>query len=381
MLIRQLFIVFAALTPLPGNAHVKWFSKMANCVTSPLTPLDTMYSPLFIGVGFAALAAMLIVTRIDWRISHGNGIATRHATRLERHITEYVSPLVRFGLAAYFVLIATFFRDSPIILTPDLKTSAAWVPIVQILIAIIVMSRRTSGVAALFIVVLYAYAVNCYGWFHMFDYQYFLGIAAYLVVDCLYGQSKKTLALTILRLSIGISFLWVGVEKWAYPSWTHELLQQDLKGILMGFNPGFVVMGAGYVEFCLAFLLIFGRLSSQVAPAVLLLLMLSAIPVVGVVDAIGHLPILIVLMILATTRNRIGHFPPGITWSESNPVISFMIGVPGFVGLYYFTHELAYGGLQNTDLATWLAAALFVVLLGYRFQRTARRILQHAQVA
>jgi uncharacterized membrane protein YphA (DoxX/SURF4 family) len=378
MLIRSLLVALAALTPLPGKAHVKWFSKMANCVSAPLTPLDAMYCPLFIGIGCAALVAMLAVILIDAR---ADGSAARHAARVESHITAYVSPLVRFGLAAYFILIATFFRASPIILTPDLKTDAAWVPIVQVLIAAIVMSRRTSWLAALCMAALYAYAVICYGWFHMLDYQYFLGIAAFLVVDCLYGQSKLVLGLTILRISVGVSFLWVGVEKWVYPGWTYELLQQDLKGILMGLDPGFVVMGAGYVEFCLAFLLICGRLSSQVAPAVLLLLMVSAIPLVGAVDAIGHLPIIIVLLILSATRNRIGYFPSGTTWSGSGSVVSFMISVPGFVGAYYVSHELAYNGLQNMDWVTRLTAALLIALLGYRIQMRARKIFRHAQIA
>lgn len=381
MLMRSLVFVFAAMTPLLGDAHVKWFSKMANCVTSPNTPLDSMYSALFIGLGFAALAVMLVVILIDWRISHANGIAARHAARVERHVTEYVSLLLRFGLAAYFVLIATFFHHSPIILTPELKTGAAWVPIIQMLIAIMAMSRRTSGIASLGLVLLYAYAVISYGWFHMLDYQYFIGIAAFLAIDSLYGQLKGVLGLTILRVAVGISFLWVGVEKWMYPDWTYELLQQDLRGILMGFSPRFVVMVAGYVEFCLAFILIFGRLSSQVAPAVLLLLMVSAIPMVGMVDAIGHLPILIVLLILVATHNRIGYFPrTGNPWHESGPVISFMISVPGFIGAYYLSHELAYSGLHHTDWSANLTAMLLMAPLWYRIRMTARKIFQHEDI-
>jgi uncharacterized membrane protein YphA (DoxX/SURF4 family) len=379
MLMRSLVFVFAAMMPLIGDAHVKWFSKMANCVTSPSTPLDSMYSALFIGLGFAALAVMLVVTLIDWKISHPNGAVAYHAARVECHVTEHVSPLLRFGLAAYLVLIATYFYQSPIILTPDLKTGAAWVPIMQLLIAIMAMSRRTSWLASLGIVFLYAFAVISYGWFHLLDYQYFIGIAVFLAIDSHYGQAQGRLGLSILRVAVGISFLWVGVEKWMYPDWTYELLQQDLRGILMGFSPRFVVMVAGYVEFCLAFILIFGRLSSQVAPAVLLLLMVSAIPMVGMVDAIGHLPILIVLLLLTATRNRIGYFPrPGNPWHESGPVISFMVSVPGFIGAYYLSHELNYSGLHPTNWGASLTAVLLVATLVYRIRMTARKIFQHA---
>lgn len=382
MLMRSLVFILAAMTPLIGHAHVKWFSKMANCVSSPNTPLDSMYSALFIGLGCAALAMMLLVILIDWWISQPNGIVTRHAARVEHHVTGYVSPLLRFGLAAYFILIATFFRDSPIILTPELKTGAAWVPILQVLIAVMVLSRRRAGIASLGMVVLYVYAVISYGWFHMLDYLYFVGIAVFLVIDSRYAQAKGWLGLSILRVAVGISFLWVGVEKWMYPDWTYELLQQDLRGILMGFSPRFVVMVAGYVEFCLAFILLFGRRSSQVAPVVLLLFMVSAIPMVGMVDAIGHLPILIVLLILAATRNRIGYFPmPRSPWHESGPVISFIVSVPGFIGAYYLSHELAYHGLHPTNWSESLVAALLMVLLGCRIWMTARKIFQHAGIA
>jgi hypothetical protein len=357
-----------------AHAHVKWFSLMANCANTPVTTLEVFSSPLFAGLAIAASAIMFAVVAIDRRLSRDGGPALRCAARLDDEATPLIAPLLRIGVAVYFLSIVIYFHGSPIILTVELKTDAAWVPALQLAIAAAVLVRRGGLLAAAGIVFLFAYSVRRYGAFHMLDYPFFLGLAAFLSIDAVCGRRKQPQGLGILRLTVGVSLLWCGVEKWLYPGWTYELLVSDLRVLLeTGLSPALIVMGAGFVEFCLAFILIFGRLASQIAAAVLVLVMTAAIPVVGVIDLIGHLPILLTLVILAGTRNPIGRgMPePAKRWSSLDPDVSFVVSVPGFVGAYYLMHEAAYGALGRLGWLEALVAGALLALLTLQIVRTA----------
>ncbi|HEX6829428.1 MAG TPA: hypothetical protein VF104_10675 [Burkholderiales bacterium] len=359
---------------LPAHAHVKWFSMMANCTSTPITTFDLISTPLFVGLAVAAFAAMYAVAAIDGRISRGDNPAVRAAAWVDHEAANLIAPLLRVGVAIYFATIAVYFYGSPIILTVELKTDATWVPVLQLAIAAAVLVRRSAILAALGIVVLFAFSVSRYGVFHMLDYPFFLGVAAFLSIDSIYGQQRLLQGLGILRVTVGFSLLWCAVEKWLYPGWTYELLQSDLRVMLAtGLSPALIVMGAGFVEFCLAFALIFGRLASQIAAAVLLSVMISAIPVVGTLDLIGHLPILVVLIILAATRNPIGRTAPepGKRWSNFDVAFSFIVSVPGLIAAYYLSHEIVYGAVGKLNWTEGLVAGVLLALLLFRILQTA----------
>ncbi len=373
----KLLLLFAGIAvSLPAHAHVKWFSMMADSASTPITTSNMISSPLFVGLTVAAFAAMFAVAAIDGWISRGDNLAVRAAAWVYHEAAKLIAPLLRIGVAIYFVSIVVYFYGSPIILTAELKTDAAWVPVLQLAIAATVLVRRSAILAALGIVVLFAYSVSRYGVFHMLDYPFFLGVAAFLSIDSVCGQKRQLQGLGILRVTVGVSLLWCGVEKWLYPDWTHELLQSDLRVLLeTGLSPTLIVMGAGFVEFCLAFVLIFGRLASQIAAAVLLSVMISAIPLVGMLDLIGHLPILVILIILAATRNPIGRIAPesGKRWNDLDAAFSFsfIVSVPGFVAAYYLSHEIVYGTLGKANWIEGLVAGVLLALLLVRIVRTA----------
>jgi hypothetical protein len=372
-------MIAGAAVSLPAHAHVKWFSMMANCATTPITTLDVLSSPMFIGLALAAFAVMLAVAVLDGRISNGDNAAVRSAARIDHEAAKLIAPLVRIGVAIYFVSIVVYFYGAPIILTVELKTDAAWVPVLQLAIAAAVLVRRSAILAAVGIAVLFAYSVGRYGVFHMLDYPFFLGLAAFLGIDSIYGQKRQLQGLGVLRVTVGLSLLWCGVEKWLYPDWAYELLLSDLRVLLAtGLSPTLIVMGAGFVEFCLAFVLIFGRLASQIAAAVLMSVMISAIPLVGMVDLIGHLPILVVLLILAATRNPIGGIAaePAGRRKHLDPAISFVVSVPGLVAAYYLFHEVAYGALGKVNWSEALVAGVLLALLMVRIARTAPEVVR-----
>ena len=375
MLLHKLFFICSATASFPAFAHVKWFASIGNGASSPLCPADVVFSSNFIGVAMVALAIMSIVSVLDRRISGENGFVGQLAVSIERRITGWETAILRFGVAAYFTMVGFYFSDAPIILTPELRTESALIPALQIVIAISALFRRSTLITALGIALLYAYSVMVYGWFHMLDYLLFLGVAGFLALDWANHPRKRSLGLSVLRITVGFSILWVSVEKWMYPEWAYDLLRHDLHILLMGLSPQFFVTGAAFVEFCLAFTLLFGGLASQVAATVLFILLILAIPLVGVVDAIGHTPILVSLFLLATTRNGLAN-PVIKTHPSRDMLISLAVSILGFIGAYYIGHEIAY---STSGPVNWVANAVSTILLAaliWRVVRSTPRIFQ-----
>ncbi len=342
---RKLSLLLAALlwAP-PSHAHVKWFSKMVDCVSRPLSPTEVIASKWFLFGLMSTTIVIFITSAIDRGVPWSIASLQLKQKQISAFADRWAGWILRLGIFVYFIAVPLYYWKHPVLLTPEVTTNAVWIPYLQAFIAVTALFRKTSVLSAAAITGLFAASVHAAGLFHMLDYVFFLGIIAFL---CLNGsrKSKKYLkSLCYLRLTMSLSLMWAGAEKWTYPSWTTHLLMGDLSSVLMGFNPEFFAMMAGFVEFTLAFLLLFGRLSSQIASAVLLLVMLSAIPLVGVVDAIGHSLILAILAVLSVTMNTISFHPERSITSGVNGKLpaTFALLAPGVVGLYFFVHGLAY---------------------------------------
>ena len=125
----------------------------------------------------------------------------------------------------------------------------------------------------------------------------FLGIAAYLALTSFTAQRLRSLRMPILYVTLCASLMWGAIEKWAYPQWTLSLL--DLRPYLTaGLPPDDFLMFAGFVEFALAFYILAGF--SLVRPAIVrsALDLFAAIFDFGKIDAIGHLPIMVPLLMM-----------------------------------------------------------------------------------
>jgi uncharacterized membrane protein YphA (DoxX/SURF4 family) len=206
------------------------------------------------------------------------------------------------------------------------------------------LSRRTSWLGALGMLGLFALAAAEYGAFHMLDYPIFLGIAAYLVIDSRRGAAGRDLANLMLRVSTGLSLLWGGIEKFAYPEWSYMLLQQRPE-LTMGFNPEFFLVAAGFVEVCAAFLLIAGLLASRAAAALLLAFMVAGIVLFGMVDAVGHLLIMVPLVMIILSRNTYAMrltLPSRPLLLAGIQMLAFYLTLLGLVGAYYGGHYLSF---------------------------------------
>jgi hypothetical protein len=106
------------------------------------------------------------------------------------------------------------------------------------------------------------------------------------------------------------------------------------------------MVAAGFVEFTAAFLVITVSIAARAASGLLLFIFAAAIPEFGVVDAVGHAVIIIVLIALIFSHNPIADKLEG---RESTMVTAVLCVILYFLalaaegGFFYATHWLAYG--------------------------------------
>ena len=332
----------------------------------PLTPLEVLGTPGFLSLAGFGFLVMMCVSRLDAVLS--NSRISVLADRLDGLVTGQVVAYFRYALAAFFCTALIYFGNEPVFLTPELRTKSTWVAPLQAGIAMVLMQRRSAWLGSLGIVLLYAFALQAYGWFHLLDYSVFLGAAAFIAIDSIWQGRKHNMGLAVLRVSAGMTLMWVGVEKWLYPWWSYPIVDGELKGLRGAMSSNFFVMAAGFVEFCAAYAVVFGRTSVQLAAGVLLILLIAAVPVFGPIDAIGHAPFIAVLAVLGITRNRVALAVPGSGGAASAAVahaVSCTLSAAAMLGLYWGLQALAYP--QAIPPAPGMAAVAVLLCLPLLF--------------
>lgn len=325
-------------------AHVKWFANY-DLLSPPRPALSVLSNHYFVLFCLFVVPLIFVVTVLDRYLTRRNCFLHRHASTLTDRLSDHFPTILRLGVSGFFASVFAYgCLHDWMILTPELHTRTTWVCWIQLGIAIAALLRRTAVFAGAGIVLLYGYAVISYGLFHMLDYPIFLGVAACLMIDSLHGREKGELANAVMRISAAVTLLWASIEKFAFPEWSFMLMATQ-PGMTLGFNPEFFMVAAGFVEFCAAFLLVTGMLSARAAAMVLLLFFLSAIVPFGVIDAIGHSVIVVVLILLTLSNNRVGHRLDtrfGLPATATLHAALFFSTLLLFIGLYYGGYYLSY---------------------------------------
>ena len=258
---------------------------------------------------------------------------------------NYINKKIIYGLGAFFVAL---FTAGGAILTPELKTDAAWPAWLQLGIAASMFSPRTCVLGAAGILALYGYGAALYGAFHLADYPVFLGLAAYMALtSCGTGRLRR-LRMPILQASLCASLMWAAVEKWAYPQWTFPLLEER-PWLLFGVLPSDFMVVAGFVEFAFAFHMLTGFALSRVGILALGAIFGLAILDFGKLDAIGHLPILATMAAMfvhgpTPLQRRLHEIRRGLLAEARRAGLAFAAAVCVFVSAYYGLQRAEHGG-------------------------------------
>lgn len=315
----------------PASAHVKWFCAFD--VAGQPVGLASVLCP-----DFEELTALTIFVLV----AAGLIERTPLGTALLRSIIGFMSP-VRWNSDLVIRAVAGFFFVSlwswgGIIITPELKTTSQFVPLLQLGIAACLLWRQTLVLSAAGIVALYGIALHDYGLFHLLDYPIFLGLAAYLALTGLGLQPFGARPLDIARWAAAITLMWASIEKWAYPEWTSPLFVTH-PNLAMGFDPSFFMQAAGAVEFGLSFALVWTPLCRRASALILSGMFLSAVLEFGKIDAIGHSCIIALMLAIAADD----HVEPvrvrQIVWTPVGYAASLAIILLG----YYELHSVLFG--------------------------------------
>lgn len=278
-----------------ASAHVKWFCAY-DAAGQPRGLENVLCQDFELLLGVAVL--WFFSGCVVERTSLGE-LTARSLNRFTDGLRLHNEVMIRAVCGFFFI---SLWAIGGIILTPELKTTSAWVGPLQIAIAAGLLSRRTMPLSAAGIVVLFGLAMRDYGTFHLADYPIFLGLAAYLALTGLQKNLFGVSPLDVVRYATAVTLMWASIEKWAYPEWSFPLLIEH-PGITLGFDSEFYMRAAGMVEFTLAFALAWTPLVRRIAAAMLLGMFISACFEFGKLDVIGHSAIVVVLVaILSDNR-------------------------------------------------------------------------------
>lgn len=332
-LVISLSIGSSLLYPSEASAHVKWFCAFD--VAGQPRGLENVLCP-----DFELLVALALVVLMAGCVLEGTSVGAalqRALNRVTSRLATDSELLIRALCGFFFVAL---WVTGGMILTPELKTDSSAVSWLQLVLAATMMWRRTLPLAALGIVFLFGLALCDYGLFHLMDYPIFLGLAAYFALTGLQRNLFGMRPLDVVRWATAITLMWASIEKWAYPEWSFPLFVVH-PSLSLGYDYEFFMRAAGVIEFTLSFALIWTPLARRSAAILLAGMFLSAIPVFGKLDAIGHAPIIAVVLAIigdnlsAPTTNR--------KWVLALAPACFAAALATFLALYYVLHALLFG--------------------------------------
>lgn len=323
-------LMLLAGVPEVAHAHVKWFTP-TNVHDTPQA-LSVVLSTTFLGVLGVSSLLVLFGFLLD------GGIARRWPGLLSSGLAygALEERLVRAAAGAYFVCASD---AGGFILTPELKSHAPWLGVVQFLIALFLIWRPTCVLAGVGILVLYADAVVRYGIFHMTDYVFILCLAVYLASLSLRSSWLRGMREPLLVGSLAFGLAWTAIEKFLYPQWTAAVIATH-PSIGMGLPTPFVTVVAGFVEFTLAFYLVTGRGLLRLGGVGYALIFIAAMPAFGKLDVFGHLVIIAILGIvvlrgMTPMQNRLHLAGRGLVADSAWIVLLYLLSLGVFFAMYY----------------------------------------------
>ncbi|WP_158807333.1 hypothetical protein [Beijerinckia sp. L45] len=315
-----------------AEAHVKWFCAF-NVAGQPVGLENVLCQDFELLTGFA-IFVLLLGCLID-RTFVGDALI-RSLDRVTGALMVNAEIIMRATVGFFLVALWTL---GGILLTPELTTTSPFIPWMQLAMAACLLSRRTMPLTALGIVVLFGMAVANYGIFHLMDYPIFLGIAGYLALVGLQRDLFGVRPIDVLRWATAITLMWASVEKWAYPDWSYPLFTTHPE-MAMGYDPAFFMRAAGVVEFTMSFALIWTPLVRRFAAVMLAATFISAIAEFGKVDAIGHAPIIAVLLVVIGDQAKEA---PRLARKMVLLPLQYGGALAAFLALYYVGHSVLFG--------------------------------------
>nr|WP_233280832.1 hypothetical protein [Devosia oryziradicis] len=320
----------------PAYAHVKWFAPYV--VGSAPAPITQTLANGWFWLGIVLVLAFFVATVVLEKGPVGQG-ASAALDRISLPLWNRADDFMRVVIGGFFVAI---FAVGGVYLTPDLQTPNEWVSWLQLLIAMLVFSRRTMPLAAAGIIGLWVIALRDYDFFHLLDYLALgVGVAGYLVLAAnpngrFYGQR-----FAVLRWGVAIALMWSSLEKFAYAEWFYPLVEER-PFLTFGMPRDTFIPMAGVAEFTMGFGLLWTPLIRRLSAIALIVIFTAAVYPFGRIDLVGHAMIMGTLFLIAADPSpsglKLGGFVPRMGSVPAGLLAALVV----IGGAYWGLHGLFY---------------------------------------
>ena len=330
-------LVVAILLAGPAEAHVKWFAPYI--VGAPPQPIGATLTDTWFWLGIVLVMVFFLATRLVEKTRAGEAILTG-MDRLSDPLWNRLDDFVRVVIGAFFVAI---FAVGGVYLTPDLKTPSEMVSWAQLLIAMLIFSRRTQPLAAAGIIGLWLLALRDYDIFHLLDYLALgVGVATYLVLEASTKPEWRKHRFQALRWGVAIALMWSSLEKFAYPDWFYPLVVEK-PFLTFGLPRDVFIPMAGVAEFTMGFGLLWTPLVRRLSAISLFVIFNAAVYPFGRVDLIGHALIMAVIVAIAADHTREVFFLPKLKKALIGVPVGLTVALALFAISYWGLHVGIYG--------------------------------------
>ena len=338
-------IVGSIAAATPASAHVKWFAPfVVGNAPSPIT--ETLANGWFwlgIVLVLAFFAATVVVERSALG-AQGNSWLDRLSAPLWSRSDDFMRAII----GAFFVAI---FAVGGVYLTPDLQTPNEWVSWLQLLIAVLVFSRRTMPLAAAGIIGLWVIALRDYDFFHLLDYLALgVGVAGYLVLASNPDAKWYKHRFAFLRWGVAIALMWSSLEKFAYAEWFYPLVEER-PFLTFGMPRDTFIPMAGVAEFAMGFGLLWTPLIRRLSAIALIVIFTTAVYPFGRIDLVGHALIMGTLFLIAADPSPSGLRLPRLAPALGSVPAGLMAALVVIAGAYWGLHGAFYTGAEPTTPA------------------------------
>ena len=341
----MLFISIIIFTiPDWAQAHIKWFVEfdVGDIPFSQVGKKHHLYYTFLIPLSLLGVALAIFLDRLWHNKWHDFVFIKQYFSTYD----DIALNIARIGTGVFFVAV---WLISDIVFAPELLNNAWYIPYIQLMIVFSVLSKRTTALAGIGIISLYAISIYHYGVFHLLDYLTLLGLALYLILSSLKLEALKGIRkyrLNILYYSLIFSFLWSAIEKLAYPEWFYGFLEK-YSFLTMGFDIDFFIVAAAFIEFTLFFLLLVTRNGVILLAFLINLLVIVGNLYFGKMDAIGHFPVnfILVIFLISGALPNSKHFLKGSTSlfrHITKVIFLYLATLLIFLSTYYAIHKLLY---------------------------------------
>jgi hypothetical protein len=265
------------MIPMGLQAHVKWFTQ-GTYADKPMA-LSAIFSPLFFQMAALTLVVVLLGVWIDAKIQD-----SRAYKRIDQWLSDRSDKAILVLRITLAMTLLLSWQDGSM-LVPNVGIKQVWIGWYQFVLTFLLIFPRTVPIAGLGVILLYGLGIANFSGFHMLDYALYLGVGWYLAVSRSSNMQLKKSGLMLLYLTVGFSLCWVALEKFIYPEWAIQIIEE--RNLNMGMDSTLFLAGAAFVEFGLGYLMLICMLQRPLAVLITLVFVTTTM-VFGKVEIIGH---------------------------------------------------------------------------------------------